>query len=72
MREVNLSLVTEGIKKACINSNKILPEDLEQRIKYCTKCEKTEPAHSVMTSLKIILMRQKPMIYPSVKIRVWR
>ena len=52
MREVNLSLVTEGIKKACINSNKILPKDLEQRIKYCTKCEKTEPAHSVMTSLE--------------------
>lgn len=51
MREIDLSYVTAGIREACIKANKILPEDLEQRIRYCAGCEKTDPARSVMQSL---------------------
>lgn len=51
MREIDLNLVTEGIKNACIKANKILPADLEERIRYCKSCENREIAISVMQSL---------------------
>ncbi len=52
MREINVSVLTEKIRDACINANRILPADLEARIIECGKCEKCELARSVMKSLE--------------------
>ncbi len=51
MREIDVKEITAKVRRACIDANKVLPEDLEQRIKYCAGCEKSDPARSVMDSL---------------------
>ncbi len=51
MREIDVREITAKVRQACIDANKVLPEDLEQRIKYCAGCEKSDPARSVMDSL---------------------
>ncbi|MBR6334565.1 MAG: fumarate hydratase [Clostridia bacterium] len=51
MREIDVKEITAKVRQACIDANKVLPEDLEQRIKYCAGCEKSDPARSVMDSL---------------------
>lgn len=52
MREIEVSVLTEKIRDACIKANKVLPADLEKRIIDCGKCEKCEIARSVMSSLE--------------------
>lgn len=51
MRKIDVKEITAKVRQACIDANKVLPEDLEQRIKYCAGCEKSDPARSVMDSL---------------------
>ena len=51
IREIDVSVITEKVRDACIKSNKILPDDLEKRIKFCASCEISEPAKSVMDCL---------------------
>lgn len=51
MREIDVKEITAKVRQACIDANKVLPGDLEQRIKYCAGCEKSDPARSVMDSL---------------------
>ncbi len=51
MREIELKTVTEKIKEACIEANKVLPSDLEGIIRHCAGCEKTELAKNVMQTL---------------------
>ena len=51
MREIDLKLLSEKIKDACIKANKILPADLESVIRSCENCEVSEPAKSVMHAL---------------------
>ena len=51
IREIDVKEITAKVRQACIDANKVLPEDLEQRIKYCAGCEKSDPARSVMDSL---------------------
>ncbi len=52
MREINLSLLTEKIKNACIEANRILPDDLVDRIGFCASCESAELPSNVMRSIK--------------------
>lgn len=51
MREINVAVLTEKIRDACIEANKVLPADLEDIIRKCAGCEKTELARNVMESL---------------------
>ena len=51
MREINVAVLTEKIRAACIEANKVLPADLEDIIRKCPACEKTELARNVMESL---------------------
>ena len=51
MREINVAVLTEKIRDACIEANKVLPADLEDIIRKCPGCEKTELARNVMESL---------------------
>ena len=39
MREVDVSKITDEVKRLCIETNRILPADLEETIcKACKKC----------------------------------
>ena len=51
MKEISLDILTAKIKEACISVNRILPGDLEEKIRSCVNCENTEPACSVMKNL---------------------
>lgn len=51
MREIDVGIITETVSELCIKANKILPSELESRIKQCAGCESTEPACSVMKNL---------------------
>ncbi len=51
MREIDVSLIKEKVKELCILANKILPDDLEKRIKECAGCEICELPKSIMNSL---------------------
>lgn len=51
MRQLDVSVIKEKIKELCIQANKFLPEDLEERIKECALCETCELPKSIMKSL---------------------
>ena len=51
MRQLDVSVIKEKIKELCIQANKFLPEDLEERIKECALCETYELPKSIMESL---------------------
>ena len=40
MREVNVSKITDAVKQLCIETNRILPADLEETICKACKTEK--------------------------------
>lgn len=52
MRCVDVSKIEQAVRDMCISANKHLPEDLEQRIKYCSGCECDELPASIMKSLE--------------------
>ncbi len=51
MRQLDVSVIKEKVKELCIQANKFLPEDLEERIKECALCETCELPKSIMKSL---------------------
>lgn len=51
MREIDVNIIKERVKELCIQANKFLPEDLEERIKECAHCETCELPKSIMKSL---------------------
>ncbi|MDE6729958.1 MAG: fumarate hydratase [Oscillospiraceae bacterium] len=51
MREITTQEITEAVAKLCIQANKILPENLEQKIKDCAKQEKSPVARAVFDDL---------------------
>lgn len=51
MREIDVNIIKEKVKELCIQANKFLPEDLEERIKECALCETCELPKSIMKSL---------------------
>jgi fumarate hydratase subunit alpha len=51
MREIDLKEVTLGVKDACIRANRILPADLEERIRNSAQTETDGLARSVMQTL---------------------
>lgn len=51
MREIDLSLITQAVKEGCIKANKILPCDLECKIRESACTEENELPRSVMECL---------------------
>ncbi len=51
MRQLDVNVIKEKVKELCIQANKFLPEDLEERIKECALCETCELPKSIMKSL---------------------
>lgn len=52
MREIDCKLITENIKKLCIEANYFLPEDVEKRICDCLEDEPYEIAKNTLKSIK--------------------
>ena len=51
MRDINVSVVSDAVTKLCISTNKILPCDLVDRLKYCREKETNSTASSVLADL---------------------
>ena len=64
MREVNVKLVEQTVRDLCIEANKFLPLDLENRITECAACEVCELPKSIMATLKDNLDAAREMDIP--------
>lgn len=51
MREIKLDLLTQGVKDACIRANRILPGELEKKMRESAAAEKDFLPNSVMNAL---------------------
>ncbi len=51
MRVLDVKLIEQAVRDLCIKANKILPQDLENRISECADCENAELPCSIMNSL---------------------
>lgn len=52
MRDIDVSLIEQTISRLCIKANKILPDDLRERISLCGGCECEPLPKSIMKSLE--------------------
>lgn len=52
MRIINASEISDTICKLCIQANKVLPDDLVERIDVCSKCEKSKLGQSIFRDMK--------------------
>ncbi|MDD4699491.1 MAG: fumarate hydratase [Oscillospiraceae bacterium] len=52
MNEINVDRITGSVKNLCIEANKILPPDVEQRICDCRKCERNSLAKEILVDLQ--------------------
>ncbi len=52
MREIDVSIIELAVRDLCIDANKRLPYDLEERISFCSGCECAELPKSIMQSLQ--------------------
>lgn len=52
MREINISEITEIVAKLCIDANLYLPEDIECKIKECTKKETSEIGKRIFNTME--------------------
>lgn len=51
MRDINVSMISDAVRELCIKANKVLPADLEERIRCSVCLEDSEPARGIMCSL---------------------
>lgn len=52
MREIDVSIIEQTVRDLCIEANKHLPKELEERIACCANCECGELPKSIMKSLQ--------------------
>lgn len=64
MREIDVKAVEELVAELCIKANKILPDDLCERIVDCKNCEKNAIAKSVMGDIEENLYAAKELDIP--------
>ena len=64
MREIDCKLITENIKKLCIDTNYNLPEDVENRICKCLEEEPYEIAKETLKNIKDNFEISKEGIFP--------
>lgn len=51
MREIDVSLITEAVSRACISANKVLPDDLAALIKKSADTETDDVPKDIMCRL---------------------
>ena len=64
MREIDCSLITENVKKLCIEANYNLPEDVESKICSCLKEETYEIAKNTLEDIKENFEIAKQGVFP--------
>ncbi len=52
MRIINASEISDTVRELCINANKVLTDDLTERIEICSRCEKSTLARSIFEDMK--------------------
>ncbi|MBP9989636.1 MAG: fumarate hydratase [Ruminococcus sp.] len=64
MREIDVKNIEEVIAELCIKANKVLPDDLSERIIYCKNCERNTIAKGVMNDIEANLYAAKELDIP--------
>lgn len=64
MREIDCSLITENVKKLCIQANYNLPEDVESKICSCLKEETYDIAKTTLEDIKENFEIAKQGVFP--------
>ena len=64
MREIDCSLITENVKKLCIQANYNLPEDVESKICSCLKEETYDIAKNTLEDIKENFEIAKQGVFP--------
>ena len=64
MREIDCSLITENVKKLCIEANYNLPEDVESKICSCLKEETYDIAKNTLEDIKENFEIAKQGVFP--------
>lgn len=59
MREINVKEITDAVERLCIDSNKQLPDDIENYLHKCAKCETSLLGKSVLQDLEKNLVAAK-------------
>ena len=64
MREIDVKTISETVAKLCVQANKILPNDLAERIAACRGCERNALAGSILSDLENNLAAAKELNIP--------
>ena len=64
MRIIQASAITEKIRDLCIAANKVLPEDLTERISVCADCEKSTLGKSIFNDMMANIEAAKELNIP--------
>ena len=48
MREINVSVITDAVKRLCMDANYHLPSDIKNCIEGCRACEPWAPAQEIL------------------------
>lgn len=64
MREIDCKIITENIKRLCIEANYHLPEDIEDRICRCIEEEPYELAKDTLRNIKENFEISKQDVFP--------
>jgi fumarate hydratase subunit alpha len=64
LREISVKTVEKIVEELCIKANKILPDDLSDRIGECKKCEKNVLASSILSDIEENLSAAKELDIP--------
>ena len=64
MREIDCKLITQNVKKLCIEANYHLPQDIEDRITKCIEEEPYELAKDTLENIKDNFEISKQGVFP--------
>lgn len=64
LREINVNEVRKAVGELCIRANKLLPNDLAEKIGECRKCETNKLAESVLGDIEANLDAAKELDIP--------
>jgi hydro-lyases, Fe-S type, tartrate/fumarate subfamily, alpha region len=64
MRMIKAAEITEVVRALCIKANKILPDDLAERINFCSGCETSALGKSIFEDMKANMEAAKELDIP--------
>lgn len=64
MRIISSDTITDAVRALCIQANKILPDDLTERIGHCAQCEQSALGQSIFDDMKANIEAAKELDIP--------